>query len=124
MTTAPALLRASTPALRRHGLLVLLLLLIGASGVAAQGGGVVPPRRRRQVVDVGVILDTKTWVGNMSWTCMELALDDFYADDSHARYLTRLKLHLRDTGPNAVDAAAAGTCVRAAPPCSTRSNIN
>ncbi|VAI32603.1 unnamed protein product [Triticum turgidum subsp. durum] len=109
MTTAQALFRASTAALRRHGLLiVILLLLIGAYGVAAQGGGVVPPRRRRQVVDVGVILDTKTWVGNTSWTCMELALDDFYADASHARYRTRLKLHLRDTGPGAVDAASAG----------------
>uniref|UniRef100_A0A453KVN9 Glutamate receptor n=1 Tax=Aegilops tauschii subsp. strangulata TaxID=200361 RepID=A0A453KVN9_AEGTS len=110
MTTAPALLRlrASMPALRRHGrLLVLLLLLIGAYGAAAQGGGVAP-RRRRQVVDVGVILDTKTWVGNISWTFMELALDDFYADDSHARFRTRLKLHLRDTGPGVVDAASAG----------------
>ncbi|XBH92269.1 hypothetical protein VPH35_083431 [Triticum aestivum] len=83
---------------RRHGLLLALVLLVGAaSGAAAQ-----------RTVDVGVILDRSTWVGNMSWTCMELALDDFYADDSHARYLTRLKLHLRDTGPNAVDAAAAG----------------
>uniref|UniRef100_A0ACD5Y1N4 Uncharacterized protein n=1 Tax=Avena sativa TaxID=4498 RepID=A0ACD5Y1N4_AVESA len=82
---------------RRHGLLLVLLLLVaGASGVAAQ------------VVDVGVILDRTTWVGNMSWTCIELALEDFYADPRNARSRTRLKLHLRDTGPDAIDAAAAG----------------
>ncbi|XP_044948300.1 glutamate receptor 2.9-like [Hordeum vulgare subsp. vulgare] len=108
MTTAPTLLRASTAALRRHGLLLVLLLpLIGSSGVAAQGGGAVP-RQRRQVVDVGVILDSKTWAGNISLACMEQALEDFYADAGRARYRTRLKLHLRDTGPSAVDAASAG----------------
>ncbi|KAM3257609.1 hypothetical protein ACQJBY_049741 [Aegilops geniculata] len=109
MTTAQTLLRASTPAIRRHGLLLLLLLLhIAAYGAAAQGGGVAPPRRRQRAVDVGVILDTKTWVGNISWTCMELAKKDFYADARHAGYRTRLKLHLRDTGPGAVEAASAG----------------
>jgi hypothetical protein len=86
--------------LRRHiGLLLLLLLLAaGASGAAAQ-----------VVVDVGVILDRTTWVGNISWTSIELALDEFYADPRYAGYRTRLKLHLRDTGPDPIDAAAAGT---------------
>uniref|UniRef100_A0ACD5YFI8 Uncharacterized protein n=1 Tax=Avena sativa TaxID=4498 RepID=A0ACD5YFI8_AVESA len=82
---------------RRHGLLLVLLLLVaGASGVAAQ------------TVDVGVILDRTTWAGNMSWTSIELAREEFYADPRYARYRTRLKLHLRDTGPDALDAAAAG----------------
>ncbi|KAI5004306.1 hypothetical protein ZWY2020_031549 [Hordeum vulgare] len=95
--------------LHRHALLLALVLLVGAaSGVAAKGGGAAP-RRRQRVVDVGVILDRTTWVGNMSWTCIELALEDFYADASHAGYRTRLKLHLRDTGPDAVEAASAGT---------------
>ena len=98
---------------RRHGLLLALVLLVGAaSGVAAQGGDAVP-RRRPRTVDVGVILDRTTWVGNMSWTCMELAMEDFYADEDQAGYSARLRLHLRDPGPNAVDAAAAGTQTRA-----------
>ncbi|KAM3275441.1 hypothetical protein ACQJBY_044038 [Aegilops geniculata] len=87
-------------------LLLALALLVGASGAAAQGGGAVP-RRRPRTVDVGVILDRTTWAGNMSWTCMELAMEDFYADAGHD-YNATLRLHLRDTGPNAVDAAAAG----------------
>ncbi|KAI5003895.1 hypothetical protein ZWY2020_031138 [Hordeum vulgare] len=93
--------------LHRHALLLALVLLVGtASGVAAQGGGAAP-RRRQRVVDMGVILNRTTWVGNMSWTCIELALEDFYAEASHAGYRTRLKLHLRDTGPDAVEAASA-----------------
>jgi hypothetical protein len=94
-------------------LALLLLLVAGAYGIAAQGGGAAGTRpRRQQVVDVGVILDRKTWVGNISWTCIELAMEDFYASPRHAGYSTRLKLHLRDTGLDAVSAAAAGTCAR------------
>ncbi|KAM0880681.1 hypothetical protein ACQ4PT_033389 [Festuca glaucescens] len=88
-------------------LFVLLLLVAGAHGVVAQGGGGAPGAPRPQVVDVGVILDRKTWVGNISWTCIELAMEDFYASPRHASYTTRLKLHLRDTGLDAVSAAAA-----------------
>ncbi|CAN6196019.1 unnamed protein product [Urochloa humidicola] len=88
-------------------LLVLLLCLAGAAergdGQAAGAGG-----RRRRAVDVGVILDRATWVGNVSWACMEMALEDFYADARHSGYSTRVGLHLRDTGPSAVDAASAG----------------
>ncbi|KAJ1289773.1 hypothetical protein BS78_02G189900 [Paspalum vaginatum] len=65
---------------------------------------------QRRAVDVGVILDRATWLGNISWACMELALDDFYADGARgAGYSTRLRLHLRDTAArSAVDAASAG----------------
>ncbi|XP_048562795.1 glutamate receptor 2.9-like [Triticum urartu] len=101
---AVTLLRVATAT----AVLLTLVLLVGASSVTAQGGGVAPPRRRRQVVDVGVILDRSTWVGNISWTCIELALEDFYADARYAGYRTRLKLHLRDTGLGAVEAASAG----------------
>ncbi|KAL6656052.1 hypothetical protein ACP70R_006878 [Stipagrostis hirtigluma subsp. patula] len=101
-------------------LLVFLLLLcvVGAPGVAAADGGeeeedaTAPPATavaaggRR--VDVGVILDLRTWVGNMSWACMEMALEDFYGDARHGNYSTRVRLQLRDTGPAAVDAASAG----------------
>jgi hypothetical protein len=91
---------------------VLLLLVAGVYTVTAQGRGGAPGALRPQVVDVGVILDRKTWVGNMSWTCIELALEEFYAHPRHANYSTRLKLHLRDTVVDAVSAAAAGTCAR------------
>jgi hypothetical protein len=77
------------------------------AAAAATGVGV-----RRVVVDVGVILDRATWLGNISWASMELALEDFYADERHADSSTRVRLHLRDTGPDAVDAASAGTYVR------------
>lgn len=111
----------SVPALSfrlRLAVLLLLLCLVGveqgegqATAPAAGAGGA----RRR--VDVGVILDRTTWLGNISWACMELALEDFYADASHANYSTRVRLYLRDTpaGPSAVDAASAGTSVRAPP---------
>nr|CAB3453445.1 unnamed protein product [Digitaria exilis] len=78
-----------------------------ARGGASGGGGAAG----REAVDVGVILDRTTWVGNVSWACMELALEDFYAD---ARYRTRVTLHLRDTGPSAVDAASADSPCRSA----------
>lgn len=89
-------------------LLVVLLCLAGADGdegdkeAAATGVGA------RRVVDVGVILDQTTWLGNISWASMELALEDFYADEQHANYSTRGRLHLRNTGPDPVDAASAG----------------
>ncbi|WVZ65028.1 hypothetical protein U9M48_014458 [Paspalum notatum var. saurae] len=83
---------------------VLLCLVLGAAGQLQAAG----ERRRAVPVDVGVILDRTTWLGNISWACMELALHDFYAADG-VGYGTRLRLHLRDTAArSAVDAAAAG----------------
>ncbi|KAG8050141.1 hypothetical protein GUJ93_ZPchr0009g587 [Zizania palustris] len=88
------------------------LLLICASGaggvdVVVDGGAAVAGAVRRRV-DVGVILDRSTWLGNISWACMELAMEDFYADVEHSNFSSRLRLHLRDTGPDAVAAASAG----------------
>jgi hypothetical protein len=92
-------------------LLLLFLCLVGAEQAAPAPGAA--GERRRVDVDVGVILDRTTWLGNISWACMELALQDFYADDD-AGYSSRVRLHLRDApaGPSAVDAASAGTYVR------------
>ncbi|GJN33927.1 hypothetical protein PR202_gb22558 [Eleusine coracana subsp. coracana] len=94
--------------------LVVLLCLAAARGVAGADGGEGEEEAstgvgvRRRVVDVGVILDRTTWLGNISWASMELAMDDFYADARHANYSTRVRLHLRNTGTDAVDAASAG----------------
>ena len=87
--------------------LLLAVLLVCLAG-AERGEGQAAGESGRRAVDVGVILDRTTWLGNVSWACMELALEDFYADAARASYRTRLRLHLRDTGPSAVDAASAG----------------
>ncbi|PKA65442.1 Glutamate receptor 2.7 [Apostasia shenzhenica] len=62
----------------------------------AQGGGSRNPRSRSVRLEVGVILDTKSLIGNISWSCMRMAVDDFYA--ANPGYTTRLSLHLRDAG--------------------------
>lgn len=68
----------------------------------AQGGG---GGNRRIQIDVGVILDTDSWIGNISFTCMRMAVDDFYAVNSG--YSTKISLHLRDSGGDAFGAASA-----------------
>ncbi|KAK3130093.1 hypothetical protein QOZ80_6BG0488780 [Eleusine coracana subsp. coracana] len=92
---------------------LVVLSVAAARGVAGADGGEGDEEAStgvgvRRVVDVGVILDRTTWLGNISWASMELAMDDFYADARHANYSTRVRLHLRNTGPDAVDAASAG----------------
>lgn len=57
-------------------------------------------------VDIGVILDLDSYVGKMSRTCLEMAVEDFYG--AHRNYTTRLVLHSRDSRSNAVEAASAG----------------
>ena len=56
--------------------------------------------------DVGVILDMGTWVGNLSWSCIRMALDDFYA--AHPDFATRLVLHPRNSQEDVVSAASGG----------------
>ncbi|KAL3721199.1 hypothetical protein ACJRO7_005938 [Eucalyptus globulus] len=56
-------------------------------------------------IDVGVILDLDTYVGKMSKTCLEMAMDDFYS--AHNDYTTRLVLHTRNATSDAVTAASA-----------------
>ncbi|WOL18107.1 glutamate receptor 2.9-like [Canna indica] len=55
--------------------------------------------------NVGVILDMATWVGNVSLTCMKMAMEDFYA--THANYRTRVNLISRDSVEDVVVAASA-----------------
>ncbi|KAG6626644.1 hypothetical protein CIPAW_15G064800 [Carya illinoinensis] len=56
-------------------------------------------------VNVGVILDLDTWKGRMGRSCINMALADFYASNSH--YKTRLVLHTRDSKHDVVEAAVA-----------------
>ena len=58
-------------------------------------------------VNVGVILDLDTWNGKMGFSCINMALSDFYASNPH--YRTRLVLNSRDSKSDVVGAAAAGS---------------
>ncbi|XP_052182295.1 glutamate receptor 2.7-like isoform X1 [Diospyros lotus] len=78
-------------------LLVLLLLSLGSLHNVL-GGQVIK-------VDVGLILDKDTIVGKMTKTCMDMALEDFYATNHN--FTTRLVLHPRDSKTDVVEAAYA-----------------
>ncbi|OMO65280.1 glutamate receptor 2.8-like protein [Corchorus capsularis] len=59
-------------------------------------------------VNVGVVLDFESLVGKIGWSCINMALSDFYA--THGRhYKTRLVLNARDSHQDVVAAAAAGS---------------
>lgn len=57
-------------------------------------------------VNVGVILNDDTWNGKMGFSCINMALEDFYASNSH--YRTRVVLNSRDSKSDVFGAAAAG----------------
>ncbi|KAJ4801829.1 glutamate receptor 2.2 [Rhynchospora pubera] len=79
----------------RHHLLHLtfLILLLSYSRLAL---GVENSSETNNVttVKVGVILDTSSWIGGISWSYMQMAMEDFYA--SHPYYTSRISLVLRD----------------------------
>ncbi|KAK3437311.1 hypothetical protein EUGRSUZ_C01869 [Eucalyptus grandis] len=56
-------------------------------------------------VNVGVVLDLETWVGQMGLSCINMSLSDFYS--SNPSYKTRLVLNVRDSERDEVAAAAA-----------------
>ncbi|KAI6681169.1 hypothetical protein NL676_035050 [Syzygium grande] len=56
-------------------------------------------------VNVGVVLDLETWVGQMGLSCINMSLSDFYS--SNPSYKTRLVLNVRDSKQDTVAAAAA-----------------
>lgn len=58
-------------------------------------------------IRVGVILDMDDYIGEMGLNCITLALENFYAENSH--YKTRLVLNVRNSKSDVVGAAAAGT---------------
>ncbi|XP_039165287.1 glutamate receptor 2.7-like [Eucalyptus grandis] len=57
------------------------------------------------LVNVGVVLDLQTWVGQMGLSCINISLSDFYT--SNPSYKTRLVLNVRDSKGDEVAAAAA-----------------
>lgn len=97
---------------RYHQLILFLFLLcsrlnIGQNKAYAQGTTSNNSRNTTSSFDVGVILDTKTWVGNISWRCMAMAMEDFY--NSHSNFTKKLSLHLRDANKDdRVASASAG----------------
>ncbi|MED6218042.1 hypothetical protein PIB30_023283 [Stylosanthes scabra] len=56
-------------------------------------------------VNVGVVLDSNTWIGKLSLSCIEMALSDLYA--SHPHYKTRLIINVKDSKSEVMDAALA-----------------
>ncbi|XP_062157786.1 glutamate receptor 2.7-like [Alnus glutinosa] len=76
-----------------------LFIIISESFFLAKGQNTTVP------VNVGVVLDLDTWNGKMGWSCINMALSDFYA--SHSYYKTRLRLTARDSKSDVVGAAAA-----------------
>jgi ionotropic glutamate receptor len=56
-------------------------------------------------VNVGVIVDLDTPVGNLSYSSMLKSLSDFYT--IHHNYSTRISLHLKDSKSDSVQAASA-----------------
>ncbi|KAF8023165.1 hypothetical protein BT93_F0613 [Corymbia citriodora subsp. variegata] len=58
-------------------------------------------------VNVGVVLDLETWMGQMGLSCINMSLSDFYR--SNPSYKTRLVLNVRDSKQDEVAAAAAGS---------------
>ncbi|XP_030448778.1 glutamate receptor 2.1-like [Syzygium oleosum] len=56
-------------------------------------------------VNVGVVLDLETWVGQMGLSCINMSLSDLYS--SNPSYKTRLVLNVRDSKRDEVTAAAA-----------------
>ncbi|KAJ6856078.1 hypothetical protein NC651_037831 [Populus alba x Populus x berolinensis] len=68
-------------------------------GVAQNTTGSIP-------VNVGVTLDLDSLEANISLSCINMALSDFYA--TRGDYRTRLVLAIRDSKKDAVGAAAAG----------------
>lgn len=58
-------------------------------------------------VKVGVVFDLDSVFGEMSLSCISMALDDLYSSRSY--YKTRIVLHSIDSNDTVVDAAAAGS---------------
>lgn len=56
-------------------------------------------------VKVGAIYGEKDWIGVMGFTCIQMALSDFYASNPH--YKTRISLYTRNSNQDVVGAAAA-----------------
>jgi hypothetical protein len=80
---------------------LLLFIIISERFLSAGGQNTTVP------VNVGVVLDMDTWNGKIRWSCINMALSDFYA--SHSYYKTRLRLITRDSKSDVVGAAAAGS---------------
>ena len=62
--------------------------------------------KQTSIVNVGVILDSSSWVGKMGLSCINLSLSDFYS--SHPHYNTKILLHIIDSKDDLLLAASQG----------------
>ncbi|XP_050938867.1 glutamate receptor 2.2-like [Cucumis melo] len=60
--------------------------------------------KQTSIVNVGVILDSSSWVGKMGLSCINLSLSDFYS--SHPHYNTKILLHIIDSKDDLLLAAS------------------
>ncbi|KAK8654085.1 hypothetical protein V6N13_128062 [Hibiscus sabdariffa] len=51
-----------------------------------------------EMIHVGLMVDTQSWVGKIVGSCISIAISDFYARNSH--YRTKLVVHTRDSEGN------------------------
>ncbi|KAH0461921.1 hypothetical protein IEQ34_009496 [Dendrobium chrysotoxum] len=93
--------RGRNPQLNLFYLVFFFSFILSARTQGGGGGGA----NGRIQFDAGVILDLNSWIGNISLSCMRMAVDDFYAVNSG--YSTRISLHIRDSGGDAFGAASA-----------------
>lgn len=81
------------------GCLVLFSLLIQLNANPS-------PAEANYVVKVGVILDMGSWTGKTIFSCINMALSDYYT--SNILHRTRIVLHPRDSMGDPIQAISAG----------------
>ena len=69
-------------------------------------GNLSPAAGNDHVVKVGVILDMGSWTGKSIYSCINMAVSDFYA--SNNLYRTRIALHTRNSMGDLMQAISAG----------------
>ena len=97
---------------RNRLIFVFLLLFISTSNIELRLASGQPPENNGTMtttipVNVGVVLDSDTWMGQMGLSCINMSLSDFYA--ANPSYNTRLVPIVRSSMRDNVAAAASGS---------------
>ncbi|KAF7830389.1 glutamate receptor 2.8-like [Senna tora] len=72
-------------------------------------------------VNIGVVLDSDTWIGKLGLSCIHMALSDFY--HSHTHYKTRILLNIKHSNTHLISAASAGVEAIIGPQYSKQANF-